>query len=168
MPNWVRNKVTFGTDKVIKDCVVKIDGHKQFDFNKIIPMPHVLDDDGGGLDSLTQEQRLIFLKENDGCSDWYSWRLRFWGTKWNAAETVVTGKNEVVFDTAWSMPDEIYKAISKKYHTTVEVEYADECIGDNCGMSVYENGEEVDYSQGTARFAEKVWEYVNQKRRNMT
>ena len=43
MPNWVRNHVEFGTDKVLKDC---IDEKGEFDFNKILPMPKVLEEDG--------------------------------------------------------------------------------------------------------------------------
>ena len=41
MPNWVKNNVRFGTDKVLKECLDK-DGN--FDFNKVIPMPEVLKD----------------------------------------------------------------------------------------------------------------------------
>lgn len=158
MPNWVKNIVRFDTDKVIKECVRKENGRQLFDFNKIIPMPKVLEDDGD-FDKLTQEERLLFLKENDNCDDWYSWRLRYWGCKWNTSNTYVVDKYTVEFETPWGMPDKIYEAISEKYKTVVRVIYADECYGYNCGRAKYENGVEVDYESknGDEEFSENVW-----------
>lgn len=158
MPNWVRNHVEFETDKVLKDC---IDEKGNFDFNKILPMPKVLEDDG--FDKMTQEERLLFLRDNDNCSDWYSWHTHFWGTKWNANETQVIDDYTVEFDTAWSMPEEIFKAISKKYNTSINVKYADEDLGSNCGTSVYENGEEISWEDGDRDFAEKIWGWGEQE-----
>lgn len=161
MPNWVRNHVEFGTDKVLKDC---IDEKGEFDFNKILPMPKVLDEDGG-FDKMTQEERLLFLKENDDCSDWYSWHIHFWGTKWNANETQVIDDYTVEFDTAWNMPEEVFKAISKKYNTTINVKYADENIGYNCGIVFYKNGEEEGYEnkEGDEKFADRLWGWGEQE-----
>jgi len=158
MPNWVRNKVKFGTDKVLKDCVIEERGRREFDFNKIIPMPKELEEEGG-LEKLTLEQRLVFLKENGGCDNWYDWSIKHWGTKWNANDTIVVNDYEVVFDTAWSTPDTIFRAISAKYNTTVEVDYADESIGTNCGKISYDNGEEIDYEDkdGDEGFSAAIW-----------
>lgn len=160
MPNWVENIVRFDTSKVMKDCIKKHAEREtlEFDFNEILPMPKILDDEGN-FDKLTQEERLLFLKENDGCDNWYSWRLRFWGCKWNASETQIIDGRTVKFQTPWSMPDNIFRAISKKYNTTVTVLYADESWGYNCGLAEYENGEEVDYESKDSDegFSEKVW-----------
>lgn len=47
---------------------------------------------------------------NYGNSDWYDWRYKYWGTKWNVLEKVDVKYNkslkeyEVTFDTAWSPP----------------------------------------------------------------
>lgn len=158
MPNWVMNHVKFGTDKVIKDCVTNKHSHEEFDFNKIIPMPDILEDDNKDkFNAMTQEERLLFLKENDNCDDWYSWRIRFWGTKWNASDTAIINDNNVVFQTAWSMPEPVYKAISEKYHTTVEVEFADEGIVENSGRVVYDNGEEVLYEPWDKDRYDEFW-----------
>lgn len=157
MPNWVRNNVKFGTDKVIKECVIKNEnGVEEFDFDKIIPMPKVLEEENG-LDKLTLEERLIFLEENDNCDNWYDWNVHHWGTKWNSSETCVVNDKEVEFETAWSMPEPIFREISKKYNTTVEVEYADEGITENSGRVVYENGDEVYYEPGDGEFCKKIW-----------
>ena len=166
MPNWVLNNVKFGTDKVLKECMTTKNGHIDFDFEKILPMPDVLkdeDESGDKFEKLTQEEKLLFMRDNANCTDWYSWRLRFWGCKWNANDTYQTSDTEVSFQTPWSMPDEIYRAISKKYHTTVEVEYADESIEDNSGKAVYEDGVEVEYEQGDADFRDYLWGYEPEK-----
>ena len=153
MPNWVRNLVEFKTDKVLKDC---INDNGEFDFNKILPMPKVLDEDGG-FDKMTQEERLLFLRENDDCNDWYSWHTHFWGTKWNANETHVKNDYTVEFDTAWNTPEGVFKAISKKYKTKVKVAYADEDLGNNCGIITYIDGEETSFKEGNEDFAERIW-----------
>lgn len=159
MPNWVRNKVKFGTDQVIKDCMtIRETGNKEFDFNKVIPMPKELEEENG-FEKLTMEEKLIFLKENDNCDNWYDWNVKHWGTKWNSSETFVVNDKEVEFDTAWSTPEPIFKAISKKYNTTVKVGFADEAIGENCGILAYKNGEETYYKEGDADFAERIWGY---------
>lgn len=134
------------------------DENRDIDFNKIIPMPKILEDDSQEeFNKMTLEERLVFLKENDGCDDWYSWRIRFWGCKWGASETCVIDKTHVTFQTPWNMPEEIFKAISKKFNTTVVVEYADECISENSGRVVYENGKELSYEQGDDKFYDIVW-----------
>lgn len=114
-----------------------------------------------------------------GYTDWYSWRVDNWGTKWNACEPdsldilnpVKDATNDTYyymeyrFDTAWSMPDGIYKALSKMFpKVTIDVEYADEDLGQNCGNVIYENGEvskETIYNGSTKEayeFAIALWE----------
>ena len=154
MPNWVKNNVRFGTDKVLKEC---LDEKGHFDFNKVIPMPEVLKDENG-LDKLTQEERLLFLKDNDGCDNWYDWSIRNWGCKWNANETIKIDNKTVSFQTPWSMPDPIFLEISRKYKTTVVVEYGDECIAENSGRVEYYDGEEMCYIEGDGEYVDKVWE----------
>lgn len=158
MPNWVRNHVKFGTDKVIKDCITNKRGVSEFDFDKVIPMPDVLNEDDG-LDKMTMEERLLFLRENRNCDNWYDWCVEFWGTKWNANETIVLNDKEVWFDTAWSMPEPIFEEISRKYHTTVKVAYADEGIIENSGIVLYKDGEEVARSDGNKRLCAKIWNW---------
>lgn len=73
-----------------------------------------------------------------GSYDWYNWNCENWGTKWNAYNTAITENSpfltEIEFDTAWSTPDPIIKALSVKYPNCVfEVIYADEDWGSNSG-----------------------------------
>lgn len=81
-----------------------------------------------------------------GHADWYSWRISHWDTKWNAYEQHVEG-DEIWFETAWSMPYDIYLTLSERYPEAVfEVTYADEDISYNCGKVDFQNGEEI-YSE---------------------
>ncbi len=51
-------------------------------------------------------------------SNWYDWRIENWGTKWNVDDEVSVidnGNNEyeILFDTAWNLPDKIMLEFSK-------------------------------------------------------
>lgn len=85
----------------------------------------------------------FFNLKRYGYKDWYDWSIANWGTKWNATTISVDDDTEAIeFDTAWSMPEPVFKAIAK--HTPLRVLYADEDLGNNCGMEDYyvnENGE---------------------------
>jgi len=119
-----------------------------------------IDFDGLGIHNLEELGRAYIKNVQDyGESNWYDWHNKNWGTKWNACETIVLNENEVEFQTAWSTPEPIIKAISKKYHTRVEVEYADEDLGSNCGSYVYNCGELVDDADGNYEFACETWGY---------
>lgn len=94
---------------------------------------------------------------NYGYSSWYDWSVNNWGTKWNACSTYYIDENHIEFETAWSMPEEIFKELSKKYNTLVRVEYADEDLGNNCGISIYENGKLIEDIIEDRQFALDVW-----------
>lgn len=155
MPNWVMNYVTVNNRDAIIKCVTREkDGNVRYDFEKIVPMP---DDIYRG--DLGQEEMQEYGKKN-----WFDWSVENWGTKWNASDYVRVGRCEFQFTTAWSTPEPVMKALSEKYHCKVEVEYADECIGQNCGRYIYEDGELVDeYLPETNKEAHnlsnKIWGY---------
>lgn len=116
-----------------------------------------------------------------GYTDWYTWRCDNWGTKWNACEAdsldvlvpVPLNKEEsdpdcvmsYQFETAWSMPDGIYKALSAMFpDVSIEVKYADEDLGRNCGHVTYKVGERIESvlydgnSKESYEFATSVWD----------
>lgn len=68
-----------------------------------------------------------------------------WGTKWNACESSVDLENECgSFETAWSCPEAFLVELSKKFpQETIEVEYADEDLGANCGFFTLLNGNPI-------------------------
>ena len=132
-------------------------------------------------DYWTRCQKWFRNLNNYGHADGYSWRCEKWGTKWNACEPdsldvlipLALEKEEkdpysimtYTFETAWSMPDGIYKAISAKFpDITVEVKYADEDMGHNCGHVAYRAGEMIKFtiydgnSKESYEFALSVWD----------
>ena len=140
MPNHITNILTVqGGQEEIDACLAYIvgekdeDGHQRLiDFDKIIPAPkHIF---MGNLSSVDEERR-----GKKHC--WYDWSIYNWGTKWNAYQISRDG-NVVRFDTAWNMPDPIFRELSALFpNLTFHVDYADEDIGSNCGTCVYQNGE---------------------------
>lgn len=86
------------------------------------------------------------LKENVdkyGATDWYDWCCRYWGTKWNACDDS-RWDNTLFFQTAWSWPEPIMKALAKvcdEYDVEFTGKWADEDCGSNTGEFYTEDGE---------------------------
>ena len=72
---------------------------------------------------------------------------------------VVWNDNTVQFDTAWETPKPIFKKLSRLFpDISFEVSYADEDIGNNCGMMEWnENGFRETYYNDSVSFACEVW-----------
>lgn len=97
-----------------------------------------------------------------GADSWYDWCCENWGTKWNATNTCIVDDTEIEFETAWSCPVEIFKELSKQFkNVEIEVSFADEDIGYNCGYFTMLNGEFVEFTNmdGDRNFALNVWGY---------
>ena len=77
-----------------------------------------------------------------GYPSWYSAQIDSWGTKWNACDVDINEQDCIIsFDTAWYMPEPIFRKLSEKY--TLIVSFADEGIGSNYGLVKYLDGEEI-------------------------
>ena len=172
-----RLTITGDTDQVSKvfDAIKGeyADGKERLiDFNKIIPMPEILKNVGRGrntIDGTTVEawwednsttysdpnkkpERLLTAAEKreiakTGYPDWYEWSIAMWGTKWNAYDQKRLTENVVYFETAWSAPMPVIRALAKKYEgLNFKLEYADEDIGSNAGIVKYVCGSVTDDS----------------------
>lgn len=82
-----------------------------------------------------------------GCSTWYEWRRRNWGTKWNAYDIEKLSDNSIMFNTAWSgvlglicKLGEMFPAVTIKY------DYADENISYNAGSYIIHGDDVQDFS----------------------
>lgn len=152
MPNYVRNRVTVKGDPTDINCLLtkcETDQSK-FSFEGIIPMPDYVYRGNLGL----EETRLY-----PGDLNWYDWRINHWDTKWDAVEPTVTfdGKREATirFDTAWSAPYPVYKEMARQYPMLdFYIEYADEDLGENCG--IIENGRYFE-AESPLEFAANLW-----------
>ncbi len=95
--------------------------------------------------------------------NWYDWRIRHWGTKWNALNTVVE-QNRIRFDTAWNPPLPIFAEIAvRNPEMKLEIYYADEEEGYQVGHIVLAEGKSLideayeNFSDQAFEVADKVW-----------
>ncbi len=76
-----------------------------------------------------------------GAATWHEWRVKHWGTKWNACESEVKGEDVVEFETAWSAPIPVVEELSRMYpEKVVNIMWADEDTGNNTGEIAYQSG----------------------------
>ncbi len=58
-------------------------------------------------------------EDETGFTDWYSWSVENWGSKWDACSIDICTEQdclfEIHFDTAWSLPEPVFHALAKKY-----------------------------------------------------
>jgi len=77
-----------------------------------------------------------------GYPTWYDWSIKNWGTKWDTYDGNSLGDDSCCFCTAWSTPFPAMVALSKMLQDCeIEVEFADEDYGNNCGRYTLKNGE---------------------------
>lgn len=117
----------------------------------------------GRIDLKLGKQAFDNIRKYDA-PDFYYWRIKNWGTKWNAVDAAVYENETIEFDTAWSAPLSVISALSAKF-PNVEFDYkwSDEDIGQNCGEGTFIKGGSVDlcfYSdceQDALRLYEECW-----------
>jgi len=101
-----------------------------------------------------------------GCETWYGWCIENWGTKWNAYY-ICEPEDEAFgweFNTAWSAPEPVLTVLSAIFRNARFIlRYADEDLGQNCGIIVFENGEKDEFPALTEeiayQFAVNLWRY---------
>jgi hypothetical protein len=75
------------------------------------------------------EEYLEYLKNTFGTTDWYSWNIQNWGTKWDVDADLVcwdTPKEvHFSFDSAWSPPVEFFKKYLKPLRIGFELRYCE-------------------------------------------
>lgn len=138
MPNWVKNRIEFYCtyneflDMVDKYCPKNEYGYREFDFEKIIPMPDYISRDAV---ELTREGGMV--PQNN----WYAWSIKNWGTKWNASKGEVIEKEKViVFNTAWTPPHPVIEALAELTRLSFTHYWADEDRGYKAGETVCGHG----------------------------
>ena len=129
MPNWCHNRVS-----VYSENIKQVD--KLFDifnnpepFNELIPSPvwSKTPNEDGELPVLDEHKdadgKVVFTtnkfpKSGKNDDRWYDWQLQNWGTKWEPANIDVEQceeELEITFDTAWSPPEDICRAIREQF-----------------------------------------------------
>ncbi len=103
-----------------------------------------------------------------GAPTWYEWCIRNWGTKWNACgyddgTDYGTNCKALCFKTAWNAPIPVIEELARRFpEVDFTHRWADEDIGQNCGMHEYAAGERTEefipYGQkDQIDFALDVW-----------
>lgn len=107
-------------------------------------------------------EQVKYNLERYGHPTWYDWSIENWGTKWDTYDGYSNDDTSCCFQTAWSTPFPAMVALSKMLpDCEIEVEYADEDYGYNCGRYNLKNGERIDSYQPDGdealRYSLDVW-----------
>ena len=165
MPNWSFNTMHVASQneseakelKRLRDYIKTVDKDEkgnEFDvpisFQKIIPMPDELKDTV----SPTQDpdsKRAKALRAKYGFDNWYDWRWKHWGTKWDACDVAVGLDNPdevyIEFSTAWAFPTPIAIELSKQFPTLTIAFDANEEGGAYDFTVNFKNGKVVYYAE---------------------
>lgn len=113
---------------------------------------------------LAQGKQALLNEEKYGARSWYPWRLKNWGTKWDCYEVTYTASEtsiSLTFQTAWSTPFEVMQALAKQFPTVeIDIEFADEDLGSNCGIYGFKNGEQAyEEMKNDLQFSCDIWGY---------
>ena len=160
MANWCINSLEItGDEKKVEEFVEKFskDGVSAF-----IPTPKELEDTEAPLE-IKDPERAKENIEKYGAADWYDWRVKNWGTKWDVGELTVVSLEEeyafITFETAWSPIIEAMEKIAKMYpELKFDLEYEEPGMG-FFGKVIFEDGkisDEWEYDWDD-RFEEGWW-----------
>lgn len=175
MPNHVTNRIIArwnekDIDEYENQVITEFDDWcKNFDFNKLIPMPNNI-----YKWDLGQEERKKYWEDN-----WYDWSIKNWWTKRPAYEFYMKRrdwimkmfnerKSEIIFNTAWGTPLPIwYKLWEIFKNIKFKIEFADEDIWNNCWINNIENWELTWINKNSKyNFAKRVQSYNKFERFN--
>ena len=97
---------------------------------------------------------------------WYEWANKNWGTKWNACHCSYNKEDKTLnFQTAQRAPlPVILKLSAAAPGVQMNLEFADEDIGHNCGRVVFKNGDikevyKPEEGRAAFEFSADVWDY---------
>lgn len=160
MPNWCGNRITITGAK----CVIQsfLDQAKAkdsygkkcpFTFNAFVPMPKEVF--RGSIGSEEQEKY-------PGELNWYDWSVNHWGTKWDVNDEsvhiewentkdsdIVACQVKISFDTAWSPPEPVVRAMAKAFPALHFVHEFVEHGESYAGRHEYSNGVAVNVEDWT-------------------
>jgi hypothetical protein len=142
MPNWCNNNITITGPKKIIDKIEKITKKdKPGLLNYFHPMPKGLRDttaDGSNDKAMIKKY---------GHSDWYSWAVDNWSTKWDVCEFHGVQKHDYGisfgFDSAWAPPIGAYqKFLEDNSNVNIRTTYYE---GGCDFMGIWDNGQDDCY-----------------------
>ena len=129
MPNWCYNRVSIYSENIDQVTELFDIFNNAEPFNTLIPSPKWSEtpNEDGELPVLEEHKdsdgKVLFTTHKfpkSGKTDdrWYDWQINNWGTKWEPAEVDVEQCDEeleITFNTAWSPPEDICRAIRNQF-----------------------------------------------------
>ena len=162
----------FGKDKMNAEefdaLVTKINEGKRYPYKyelSIYEMDNMFDSADIRARTLELGKKAVENFQKYGAPTWFEWRRDNWGTKWNSYSNFYDNGDTIYCQTAWSAPKAAIKTLSSMYpDVPMEMQYADEDIGSNCGRLRFAGGDIVEeyHPKGNKEaidFACSVWEY---------
>jgi hypothetical protein len=170
MPNDCNNSFTI-TDvthdqwhELAATFQVRGEGYQQDFFKTFYPEPDWQNtpNEKGELPSAPDDNGATRFSDGQQDVRWYEWRNQHWGTKWDAYSCCNDWENEqpsnefsVGFCTAWSPLSEVCMAmISKKFPSSLLINYYEESGNDFCGVTVAKNGVAKDLCESLSDYRE--------------
>lgn len=163
MPNYVKNnlRIKANGEKVLEILEMIKDEDGNMTFEKIAPTPKELENEPSPQRDKDKAKK---FEEKYGADDWYNWRCKNWGCKWDAGESGFyeqDGYSMVSFTTPWSPPEGFLEKLSKMFpKVEFEMQYAEEGIG-YVGKMTAKNGhvENQTYMEGdTMEINNSIWD----------
>lgn len=144
MPNWCFNNLRVDGDN--KASLTKFRdwlGQDGFKLSKISPLPSELENTSAPTMLETDETKRLTQKY--GAADWYDWRIKNWGTKWDVDAEVDDNDSIlcITFDSAWAPPCAAIATLGNKFpDLTFTLSYYEQGMGFAGTFTV--NGDDVD------------------------
>ena len=129
MPNWCENVITIKTDNpqgIINDYF----NGEDFDFERLVPTPKHKKD--CPKDCFVNKDSHIEIDTKRPWFNWYEWKWKYWGTKWNACDTsynIENNKITIAFNTAWCPPIPILNMLITRFGHSIAIKSYEECEG---------------------------------------
>jgi hypothetical protein len=114
MPNWCENSVTINGENLtpLREAI----GDGTGLMTRFFPMPKALEGSISPFNGTPEESAKLI--ELYGCNNWYDWKVKNWGTKWDVDASVGKpddGSIYLRFDSAWGPPLEGMAKISRLF-----------------------------------------------------
>ena len=153
MPNYCENDLyVSGAEADVEEFLEFVGMNKprpEFDFNCVLPYPEEFakrDDDRPDFNDPEYKAKMLVFREKYGSNEdgfnsgGYEWCIKNWGTKWDAKDVVrrdYYGNVCITFQTAWSPPLPVIKALAAKFpNLTLSLEYFESGV-EVCGGVCY-------------------------------
>lgn len=162
MPNWCTNEVDITADldnpqefwnflvkaglSTDKDRAAAEESEEHNLFHKLVPMPEKLRNTTATIEPEGEFAEAMKGNREYDYTDWYTWSLANWGTKWDvnlAHVDLIENTLSLSFDTAWSPANGVWEKVSEEFPSLdIRIRFLEEGMG-FIGETKYKGGEEI-------------------------